>query len=247
MNKIIRDPISNPDIVFKVLKKVVGIGKRIFERLFNGDDVKNEKPMDTKNGTTDEIMQISAILKDYREKVLEETGQLVDAMKDVCRDVFVQITESVEFANTEYKFYRVEYLRRKFEWYLSDIDSVFDTYVTKKISLDDADCVNVLKMLPGDLKGQRMAELKKSVFQNAINDLCGKLEEFQRDIIENMENAVEGKMISLENQIEERKKILEEMSVDSDQLQTIKEGVCMDAYYMSSVIDICNDIVESEG
>lgn len=239
-------PPKNPKKILKIFGRVLQVGKKFLDILLHGDDVKDVKPMNEKNSTADEIMKLNSILLEYKQSVSKESKELELEIKEVCKAIFEQIVESVEFANTEFQFYRIETLQRKLNNYLSDIDGVFEKHVVKRISLDDMECTNVLKMLPGELKGQRMAELKKRVFNEAICDLCQKMEDFQKDISESMEMVVDDKLKSLEEMLEERRNAFEKMSTETGDIEVEKEKVCLKAEYTDSVIKLFEQYMEGE-
>lgn len=237
---------EDPSKSFRLLKRVIQAGKKFFDVLINGDDIKNQKSMDTKRGTADDIMQLNSVLQEYRKNVSEESKELETEVKDVCREVFNQITESVEFANSEFDFYKTAALERKLNTYLSDIDGIFEKHVIKRISLDDIECEKILKMMPGELKGTRMAELKKKVFEEAIEDLNEKIKEFQRDISENIEMAVNYRLDNLENSLEEKKEIFTKLTENTENIKSEKEGICVYSEFKASVAEMYMQILKEE-
>ena len=238
---------QNPKKIFEIFGRVVKAGKKFFEVLFKGDDgVKDTQPMDSEKSSADDIMKLNSMLLEYRDKVSKESKQVEDEIKEVCKVIFEQIVESVEFANTEYRFYRIETLQRKLDSYLTDIDGVFTKHVSNRISLDDSECVNVLKMLPGELKAQKMAEMKKRVFTETIEDLCRKIEEFQTDFSEGMEMTVEDKLISLENSLNERKVAFNKMTEKTDNTEKEKLVICTNSKFQYAKADLAYMVMEGE-
>lgn len=235
---------KDPSKVIGMLKRVIQAGKKFFDVLIHGDDIKDKKPMDAQRDTADDIMQLNAVLQEYRRNVSKESKELETAVKDACREVFNQITDSVEFANSEFDFYRASTLQRKLDEYLSEIDGIFEMNVMKRISLDDTECEKILKMMPGELKGTRMAELKKKVFKESIEDLSSKLERFQMDISESMEMAVSYRLDSLENSLEEKKAAFEKLSENTENAKAEKEEICLYAELKVSAAALYMQIVE---
>ena len=235
---------KDPGKILGIFKRIIQAGKKFFDVLINGDDIKNKKPVNPQKDTADDIMQLNAVLQEYRRNVSAESKELENGIKEVCREVFNQIIESVEFANSEFNFYKTSTLQRKLDEYLSEIDGIFEMNVIKRISLDDTECEKILKMLPGDLKGTRMAELKKKVFKESIEDLCKKLDNFQMDISESMEMAVSYRLDSLENSLEEKKAAFEKMTEDTENTKSEKEKICLYSVFKMSMAALCGQIVE---
>lgn len=237
-------PIPNRGKALEILKRVIQAGKRFFDVLIHGDDIKDKKPMDTQRGTADDIMQLNAALQEYRQSVSAESKELENGIKEICREMFQQITESVEFANSEFNFYRISTLQRKLDEYLSEIDGIFEMHVRRRVSLDDSECEKILKMMPGELKGTRMAELKKRVFREAVEDLCRKLKTFQEDILESMEMAVSYRLDSLENSLEEKKAAYKKLSENTENEKSQKEGICLHSGFRLSATALCMQATE---
>ncbi len=242
MNKIISIPHIPPEIIGKVFKKIVDIGKKIRGIIFGngGGDVSEKKPMDPKNGSTDDMMELNAALREYHDTVAVATRELEMLIMDACKEVFEQIIDSVEFANSEFHFYRVESLQRKRDYYLSEIDGIFAKHVAKKISLDNEECAKILRMMPGELKGIRMVELRKQVFRESIEELCQKLDAFFEDISDSMEMSVDSKLDFYLQDIQEKTEIFEKMATKQEDIQAEREKAYMQAIYNQSKLAICN-------
>lgn len=229
-------PIFDPEKGLKILGRIIEFGKKVIDYLVGGDDVKDQSAMDTKNSSAEDTMNLNSILLEYRNKVKEDTKPVESNVKDVCKEVFASICDSVDFANSQFQIYKVESVKRKLDNIIEDIDGIFEKHVIKRISLDDERCVDILKMLPGDLKGQRMSELKKEVFKEAIEDICTKLEKFQQDIFDNMEISIESRMEGIESKLLEKTEMFEEISQNSDERNKKIESITIKANYILDLI-----------
>lgn len=238
-------PIPKPGDVFGLLKRVVTAGKRFLDVLIKGDDIKEKAPLNTQNGTVDGMIELSTALSEYRNKVKIESKQLEETIAEVCRNVFEGIIESVEFANADFQFYRIERLKRKFDSFIDEIDGIFERNVGKRLSLDDSECIAILKMPAGELKGQRMAELKKKVFAESVVGLCKRINEFQDEFFESIEMSVDSRLETIEEKLQEKASIFETLTKNTDVLNEQKEKVTLEAGYMISLTSIFNNL-ESE-
>lgn len=227
--------IWDPGSIREIVEKTLQIGKKILNVIIGSDEeVEKSKPLDDKS-TVDEMIRMNAALTEYREKVAKESKQLEQEIQEVCKGIFEQIIDSVEFANSEFRFYRIETLQRKLNAYLNEIDGVLAKHISHRISLDDMECINILKMLPGELKGQRMIELNKKIFKEALEELCAKMEVFQKDLSEGMEMTVEDRLCDLENTLQERSAKLKTMEEETQSIQEEKEKYRMQAEWKYSV------------
>lgn len=236
----------DPKKVFDFVAKLVRAGKKLLKIVFGDGGVGRTAPMDEKKSTVDDIMQLNSLLLQYKETVSNESKEVEVEVKNVCKSVFDQIIESVEFANSELKFYRTEVVERKINRFLSEIDGFFARSVSTRISLDDPECISILKMLPGELKEQRMIELKKRVLQDSLEDLCRIIETFYLELIDGVETSVEDKLISFENTIEERKTKFEIITSKTESCERNKSMINIEARYKASIIGIAPMILEGD-
>lgn len=243
--RFVRPPIP-VEIPKKILERLIKAGKSFFHTLINGEDVKNRAPMDTKNGTADEMMELNKVLLEYRSKVSKEASELEESIAGLCKERFDAIVDTLEFANSDFQFYRVETLKRKLDHFLEEIDGYFGQNISKRISLDDMECINILKMLPGDLKGQRMAELKKKVIQESIGSLCKKVRDFENDFFEGMELSVDSRLEGLEDRIREKRAAFETLEKSNEDTSASKEEVVLNAAYIFSIAGMYTKLEESE-
>lgn len=77
-------------------------------------------------------------------------------------------------------------------------------------------------------------------------DLNGKIEEFQRDISESMEMAVNYRLDSLENSLEEKKEIFMKLAENTENIKSEKEDICVYSEFKASVAEMYIQILERE-
>lgn len=232
-----RPPIPIPHIPFgKVLKRLVSAGKAFVNTLFNGDDVKSKEAFNEKKSTADDVMQLNAALVEYRNKIQTDSREMEENIRKICDEVFKEILDSLEFANEQYQFYRLESAQRKLNRCLENIDGIFAKHVAKRISLDDTECVAILKMPPSDVKGTRMAELKKKVFEETIQELCRIIEEFQDEFFDGMDMSVNARMTGIEDSIREKTEKFSVFSDDSEESTQKTEKLQLEACYICSLV-----------
>lgn len=223
------------DLATKLIKKVVKIGREVFRIIIEDDNTKEMQPLDTKNADTDNIMSLNAILTDYRLDVRNATTKLENNIKDGYKDVFEGILETLEFVNEQLEFYRISVFKRKINTFTEEIDGIFEKHTAKRISLDDNECIEILKMMPGDLKGKRMKELKEAVFKESIDEIIKKMNNFMNDFLDEMEYSVENRIDNISDKIQEKADIFERLSVDNENKNEMAE---MAELYSGYVINL---------
>lgn len=230
-------------IIIEGIKKVIKVGKKVFDILF-GDNgqIEKERPLDTKNADTDDIMSLNAILTDYRKDVKSATMELENNIKDICKDVFEGILESLEFVNEQFEFYRINAFKRKINRFTEEIDGIFEKHTAKRISLDDNECIAILKMMPGDLKGKRMKELKEVVFKESIDEIIKKVNDFMNDFLDEMKYSVENKIDGISDKIQEKADVFEELSLDNENKNEMTEVAELYSGYIINLAILVEEI-----
>lgn len=238
-NNIIRDPNPYPNpILFKVLKKVgkkiLDVGKKVVNFLF-GDDVKDEEPLDLEKNGTNDIFRLNEILMNHRKLVKSEMEPVENDVINYCKEVFDSIIESLEFANEQVLIYRTDRIKRKTNNFLESLHGIFEIYTTKRISLDDEECVNILKMMPGEPKSQKMADLKKKVFKESVDEINKRLLEFSNDFFEDIETSVNTRLEGLEEKLNEKTDIFGKIANSNNEQNEEFEKITLKSSYISSL------------
>ena len=124
-----------------------------------------------------------------------------------------------------------------------DLKGTFAEYVNRRFSLDDAECVKILKLPAGDMKKQRLQEMKQDVFVQAGNEIIdsirGTVDEFS-DIVQ---DAFEEHLDRVEETIQNKTDAFEELSTGIDGDKQTLESVILKADYMISVCSYVNNLM----
>lgn len=230
--------IINPREMLKIFGRILDFGKKAIDFLINGDDVKNQSAMDTENSSAEDTMNLNSVLLNYRKKVKDETRPIEENVKEACKEVFSSICDSVDFANSKFQIYKADSLKRRLDDITEAIDGIFEKHVAKRISLDDETCTDILKMMPGELKGQRMAELKEAVLKEAIDDICIKINKFEEDIFDSMEISANSRLEGMEKLLLDKNAKFNEISQNSVDVNKKIELARIKSYYILSLIDL---------
>lgn len=248
-----RFPFPGEKGTFVPLRVVKNIGKRIFEAgkaffgtLFNGNEVREQKSFNEEKAQVDDIYNLNSLLGEYRQKVKSEMGSLEKEIQQICREVFLAIVETLEFANESFQFYKTTSIQRRIDNFLESLDGIFELHTAKRISLDDVECLSILKMVAGDNKANKMSELKKKVFQETIEDINKKLNEFMNDFFDSMELSVDTRMASIEERLEEKTESFEQLTKVNNEHDDRFEKIMMNANYRLYVAEKVVELIDSE-
>lgn len=228
------------------ISRIISVGKRVFKaikNLFVDDETRKQAPL-TQHSELSEVANLNGILFEYRNQVKQVANELEREITDECMEVFHKIISIFEAANESYEIYRVDRLRRKFDRMAESISGTFERYVAKRISLDDVECSEILKMLPGELKGERMQNLKKKVFIEAVEDIVGKLNEAVEELLEDIEDAINLRLNMIKNQLEEKTLAYESITCTTQEKENHNEKVQLSAIFSLGNIQVIEELVE---
>lgn len=234
-------PIPGPlqDILIELIGRA---GRKFIDKVFSKDKTKEKPAYNPEKSEANEVLELNAALMDYRNEVKQATAELEAEIKKECEKVFTEVIGSLEFANEEFEFYRPSRLRRKLDTFLQELDGIFANYTSKRISLDDTECLAVLKMRPGDLKGQRMRELKERVFKESVEEINRRMNSFVNEFFEDMEFSVDHRMSEIEQRLEEKIAAFEIAESDDAKHSGRLEEIILHAEYLRSVFTLSEGI-----
>ena len=201
-------------IAFKGIGNLAGrIGRAICELFKPSPKDREQKALNEKKSSADDIAQIHQLLSDYRSEANHAATELIKGVKENCNDFFEKITSQFEHYSKEFGMdHMTGTHKRRFTEAIDDLEDIFDRCLSKKFSLDDSECVLILKMMPGESKANRMAEFKKSVFSKAIDDVCKSIEKSVAEFFDTVDDTFVIKINSIAASIEEKTNAFEVMA-----------------------------------
>ena len=209
------------------------------------DRTKEEKPLDDKSDIAD-VQRLNGILLEYRNEVKRVATDLENDIIEDCNDVFEKIMNLFESANESYEIYRVERMKRRFERIEGHISGAFERHVARRISLDDRECSEILRMLPGEAKGQRMQELKKKVFIEVVDDITSKINEVIDELFEDIDDAIQHRLETIGTQLLEKSTVYNELIANGDAKGDVQESIVLNGEYMVSTLELIEELVTQE-
>lgn len=246
MSNVIKPfPKPNPFIVFEIIK---GLGKlvRAIKGYFSSNDkVKSQQSLNKEKSSADDIAQIHQMLSDYRSEAKNVGFEIIKSIKDDCNSFFEKTLSQFERYSESFGMkHMTGTYQKRFSTTLDGLDEIFDSCLSKKFSLDDSECVSILKMQPGEAKANRMSEFKKSVFTQAIDDVCKCIEKSIEDFFDSINDTFMIKINSMASAIEEKSNAFEKMTIDREKTDLGIETTRLNASETVSIADIAFEILE---
>lgn len=233
-------------IIGTFLKKTVQIALNVgglVKSLFANNDGFNLKSFSNKNrDDINEVANLNAALTDYRTQV-GEVGQVIENdIINSCEVFFDDLIGLFESINNSYSIGNIERARRKTSRFRSHIEGTFENHTAKRVSLDDMECLEILKMLPGETKSIRMSELKKKVFEESVEKIAYSIKDITEELIEDISDSFNFKLNMLEQQLNEKMNIFSVLTNNTNSREELEESIGIYSNYLLSVSNIIENL-----
>ncbi len=250
-----------PEIIGKIFKGVVKVGKKIIEGIVNigktawnvitGDDkiqeeLSNKKGFNPEKSEANDIAELNKLLNEYKANISAAANDLEREMIVEYADQLEEIMSVFEECNKDLKVIRSENIRRRFKRMNNGLKGTFEEYISKRISLDDPEFVKILKLPAGELKNQRLQEIKQKVFIEAGNEIVRRIKNTVEEFTDTVEDAFNEHLERAEQSIEEKSEAFEEMSKVSEGDTQAMETVLTKADYMIAVCEFADSMETKE-
>lgn len=226
------------DKIWKIIKKV---GRAIAIALFgDNEEIGNRKAAELGNSEVNEIAELNSVLLEYQHSVKEISNSLEREIINECTEFLDKTLLIFQRANSNLDVYSIESVKKRFDRILRSMNGTFMKHMAKRISLDDSQCVAILKMVPGELKGQRMKEHRTKVFQESIDEIIEKMTGFIDGFFEMIEFSFDNRLNDLSFKIEEKANAFSKLSAITDKRNESVEKMQLQVNYIISAIDAVN-------
>lgn len=239
------DPMKALEAVRKLIGGIGKVAKYTWD-LITGEDEKqteiaNQKSVNPQKSTVDEMAELNKLLTEYRNNISSAAEKMEREMIVECSMMLEDIMDVFTESNQHLKVMRSDSVERKFKRVAKDLKGTFAEYVQKRISLDDAECVKILKLPAGELKNQRLQEMKQRVFVEASNEIVKRIKDAVEDFSDTVEDAFNDHLDRAEEQLQERTESFEELSRITENDTESVENVMLKANYLLAVCSYVED------
>lgn len=233
-------------IIGTFLKKTVQIALNVgvlVKSLFSNNDGFNLKSFSNKNrNDINEVANLNAALTDYRTQVGEVGKVIENDIITSSENFFSDIISLFESINNSYSIGNIERARRKTSRFRIRIEGTFEDHTAKRISLDDMECLEILKMLPGEIKSTKMNELKKKVFEESVEKIAYSIKDITEELIEDISDSFNFKLNMLEQQLNEKMNIFSVLTNNTNSREELEESIEIYSNYLLSVSNVIENL-----
>lgn len=220
--------------IIKVVKTLIDIFKKPSKDAGETDSIND-------NSSLENIDRITQIFADFKEQVharaLEVEAAVADELNyytEELQDILTDNSDKVE----KYGIH-IKRIQRQIDKIASRVKGTIDNELSKKVSLDNSQCKEIVKMIPGAKKEAAMNELFNSAVNSALGVCCTEIRSSLEEIYDDVETEVVGAIDFIQRQNEHLKESF--ASIDEKDFEATAQKQMVDAYYL---IDICDNVLE---
>ena len=230
-----------------LLKGIGKVAKYAWDVITGQDEVQDEiaskKGFNPEKSEANEIADLNKLLVEYRQNISVAADDMEREMLIECSMMLKEIMDVFEEQNKALKLVRTESVKRKFNRASKDLKGTFAEYVEKRFSLDDIECVKILKLPAGDLKNQRLQEMKQSVFIQAGNEIIRRIKDTVDDFSETVEDTFDEHLERSEEAIQDKTDSFEKLGKGLDGNAKSLESVILKAGYLIAVCSYADTLI----
>ena len=232
-------PTIPPICIPSILGGLAKVGKWIWNMITGSDEIQEEisriKTYNPEKTEANDVAKLNELLLEYRQSIIKIGDNLEREMIAVCAMELKDIMDMFDAFNQDLKIIRAESVKKKFRRLSTELQGTFSDYISRRISLDNVECINVLKLPAGDLKNQRLQELKQNVFIEATDAVVDKMKLIINDFLETVEDAFFEHLDRAEISVEEKSSAFAKLSAVTNENIESAEAVLLKAHYMLAV------------
>lgn len=240
-------PGRNGNVFGKIIEGIGKIAKYAWSVITGTDkvqeEISNKKGFNPEKSEANEIAELNKLLTEYRQKISASANDLEHEMIVECSMMLDEIMEVFNEHNKTLKLVRTEAIKRQFNRACKDLKGTFAEYVEKRFSLDDMECVKILKLPAGDMKNQRLQEMKQNVFIQAGNEIIKRIKETVDEFSETVEYAFDEHLERSEEIIKNKTDAFEKMSEGFDGDSKSLESVILKSDYIIAVCSYADNLM----
>ena len=198
-------------------------------------------------GETDEtdslekIERITQIFVDFKEQVHARAIEVEKAVDDEVNYYVEELHDILDENDEKVVKYGIHTKRieRQIDRVSSRVKGTIDNELSRKVSLDNLECKEIVKMIPGAKKECAMSDFFVKAVNGALDVCCAEIHSSLDEIYDDVENEIVGAVESIQKQTEQLQESFS--SIDEENYEETAKKQMIDAYFL---IDTCNIVLE---
>lgn len=218
--------------IIKIVKSLIGIFQKPSKEIGKTDSIND-------NSSLENIDHITKVFSDFKEQarvkssvveqsLLTEVNYYTEELRQILdQDIDKGLKYGIHFKRIE----------RQIDKIASGIKGVIDNELLKIVSLDNKECRDIVKMIPGSKKEEEMNLFLEKAMNQSLRSACRELRERLNVIYEDVEGEVLGAIEMVGKQSESNRNALSQIEEGQDS-ENVKNVILADAYFCSNLCDM---------
>ena len=193
-----------------LVPQLISIGKKMW-KFITDTNIKNTEKID-KQSSSQDINQIGILLSDIRNHTLQLSGAMVKEIKDSITFYTEELLMIVQERKNIIDRYTYKEFERDIKEISEDIDVYWQNEIYKKISLDNVDCLNILKMPAGNRKQEAMQNFVSKTLENIAISYTEYINKMLIQLYDNFELNIRENLQKIEEKVQAYKQMNEALN-----------------------------------
>ena len=206
--------------------KAIDAAEYVGKKLFGTSEEIGKSGALNETSSARQVEDISNLLYQYHKQYRPAGEKVEDACKKYVRDCFDELIKKLRKDEKLADSFGLEQIQHKKNRLCGDIDGAITDAIRKNLSLDNSQCVAILKLPAGSDKQRKMENFAQKVIDDAKDDLAhtvsrtmnqvtDDISNFLQDYIDNQERAAERET----RNFEQWKRDMENQTFDREKAQ----------------------------
>ena len=220
--------------IIKVVKTLIGIFKKPSKEAGETDSIND-------NTSLENIDRITQIFVDFKEQVHTRAVEVEKAVTDEVNYYVEELHDILADNDEKVVKYGIhtKRIKRQIDRISLRVKGTIDNELSKKVSLDNAECREIVKMIPGAKKETAMSDFFLKAVNSALDVCCTEIHSTLGEIYDDVETEIVGAVESIQKQTEHLQESF--ASIDKDDYEATTQKQMSDAYFL---IDTCDMVLE---
>ena len=219
--------------IVKAVKKLLGI--------FKGTS--KETGQTESNDSIENIERVIHIFSCFKEQVHQKSIEIEKSIQNEVGFYLEELHDILSENDDKVIKYGIQTKRieRSIDRISSRVNGTIDNELSKRISMDNNECKNIMKMIPGSKKEAAMNDFLIKSIKEVLNICCTEMHTSLDDIYDDVEIEVIGAVYSIQKQIE---KLQESLSyIEETNYEETARTQLQKAYYCKEVCDLVTELL----
>lgn len=223
-------------------EKISNVGRNIQNAC--AEKVASEGSYDKKEANIYKTDRLNAILVSFSEGYFQYATELEKTCIKLVEDYYDKLIDIIENApNSAHSAANLRALKSSKGRIAKTITGGIKEFLAKRMSLDDTECLKILKMNEGPDKGQAMTRFMRKVIREALDNLSRNVRISLNEQLEDVQDYLNGISEEQERAMQVLKEHFDKMVKDNELEQSDKEKNCVQPLYLIDATECVTKIL----